>query len=252
MSPWSWAFLGGGWQKATGIYFVALVPVAMAYLRDRRLALVLAFCGVYYVLLVRALHVNPRYGLVLFAFASVASGYAAHRLSSAWRPVAIVFKGAFILSMVLNLVWEYQLLQPLLPVVMGGENREQFLRRSEYNYPVLEFANRSLPTGSKLLLQGMVKGFYSDHPYMWDHPHQSVLEYGQYRTPDGLLGRWRELGITHVVRLINVPAGRLALGYPQYFTDPFHETFRRQYLRLLHRDATCALFAVDYGATSGG
>ncbi|MFC1525520.1 ArnT family glycosyltransferase [Candidatus Latescibacterota bacterium] len=249
MSPWSWAFLGGGWQKATGIYFVALVPIAVAYLRDRRLVPLLAFCGLYYLILVRALHMNPRYGLVLLAFASVACGYAAHRLSSAWRPVAVAFRGVFVMSMALNLAWEYQLLRPLLPVITGDEGRAQFLRRREHSYAVLDYANRTLPAESKLLLQGLVKGFYSDLSYMWDHPYQSVLQYDQYRTPEELLGRWRELGITHVARLINVPSSRVALGYPQYFADPFHEAFRRQYMRLLHRDATCALFAVDYGAS---
>ena len=93
----------------------------------------------------------------------------------------------------------------------------------------------------------MVKGFYCDHAYMWDHPYQSTLVYREMKTPEELLARLSDLGITHVARPIRISDGRHAMGYPQYFLDEFHEAFRRKYLRLLHRDDVCVLFEVMYG-----
>ena len=251
MSPWAWAFDVGtlGWQKATGIYFVALAPAVALFLGNRRVAFAAGFCVLYYVILVRFLHMNPRYGLVLFVAASIVCGYAAGRLNaSVLRPARFAFRAVFVATMLLNIGWAFQLARPVIDVAVGSESRERFLRRTEPNYQVLEYASRNLPEGSGVLLQGMVKGFYCDRAYVWDHPFQSAIIYGEMKTPEDLLARLRELGISHVARMIRIPGSRLALGYPQYFLDEFHEAFRRRYLRLVHRDNTCVLFEVTYEA----
>ena len=100
-----------------------------------------------------------------------------------------------------------------------------------------------------VLLQGIVKGFYCDRPYLWDHPHQMVINYGEYDTPQKLIKRMRQLRISHIVRMINIPPIRTGIGYPQYFADPMHETFRKEYLTLLYRDESYALFEVAYPAS---
>ncbi|MBT7861090.1 MAG: phospholipid carrier-dependent glycosyltransferase [Gemmatimonadetes bacterium] len=248
MSPWSWAFMKGGPQKATGIYFIALLPVALLGWRHRHLRVILLFCLVYYGILVRALHMNPRYGMVLFVFASAAAGWGAHYLAGRiWRPAALLFRVVFVLSVCLNVAWQYHLFTPVRDVVFGRETWGQFLRDKEYNYGVYDYANTNLPAGSKVLLQGMVRGFYLDAPYLWDHPHQAVLNYGDHPTQEGLLEALKKLGVTHVARVIRVSPSRHAMGYPQYFLDPFHESFRQQFLKLVYRDQACVLFEIDYG-----
>lgn len=247
MSPWSWAFLKGGWQKATGIHFIALLPAALLGWRHRHVRLLLGFCLVYYAIVVRALHMNPRYGLVLFVFAAAAAGWAADHLARrTWRPASMLFRTVFLASMVLNMAWQYYLFAPVSGVAFGRETWSQFLRAREYNYGVYEFANQHLPPDSKVLLQGMVRGFYLDAEYLWDHPHQATLRYEDHPTRQELLDALSKLGITHIARVIRVSPTRHAMGFPQYFLDPYHEDFRQNYLKLLYRDQACVLFEIDY------
>ncbi len=248
MSPWAWAFLKGGWQKATGIHFIALLPATLLGWRNRNLRILMVFCLVYYGIVVRALHMNPRYGLVLFVFAAAAAGWvAAHFARRIWQPASMLFRVVFVASMVLTVTWQWYLFAPASDVVFGSEPRSQFLRAREYNYGVFEFANQHVPPGSKVLLQGMVRGFYLDAPYLWDHPHQAVLRYEDYATQQELLDALHALEITHIARVIKVSPGRHAMGFPQYFLDPYHEAFRQKYLKLLYRDQMCVLFEIDYG-----
>ncbi|MFH1571936.1 MAG: glycosyltransferase family 39 protein [Gemmatimonadota bacterium] len=249
MSPWTWTFQPPGWQKAIGPYYLALLPALVLLWRSRAMWLLLGACALYYGALIRALHMNPRYGLVLFAYLSILCGlvaerYAGHRR----RPLRLAFAVLFAISLVLNLSWAWFQSEPLMAVAIGRQSRESFLVRNEPGYRVFAAANQTLPEGAFVLLQGIVKGYYCDRRYMWDHPHQGVLVYDRYATPEALLARMRELGITHVIRMIQIPAGRLSLGYPQYFASPFHEEFRRRYLELLYRDEAYAMFAVNYGA----
>ena len=96
-----------------------------------------------------------------------------------------------------------------------------------------------------VLLQGIVKGYYCERVYMWDHPYQTRLQYGDYKTPEQLSVRMNELGITHVVRMIFVPLGRQAM-YPQYFQDAFHEDFRKKFMKLIYRDESYVVFEMVY------
>ena len=114
------------------------------------------------------------------------------------------------------------------------------------NYRMFQFVRQSVPAEAKILLQGIVRGFYCDRAYMWDHPFQRLLNYGEFKEPVELLMRMRELGISHVARMMKVPAGRTLLGYPQYFSDNFHESFRKSYLKPIYRDESYVLFEVVY------
>lgn len=241
---WKWTFQAAGAQKLIGPYFLALVPVGILYLRRRHLWF-LGFCLTYHFVLIRALHMNPRYGLVLFACLSVLAGYGALRLAEhPWRWLRWSFIGVFACSAVMNGVWLFEMTKSSLPVALGRESEEVFLTQREPNYRVFRHVNQHLPEDSRILLQGIVKGFYCERPYLWDHPHQSVIEYDHYETATDLRRRFDELGITHVVRMIRIPPGRESLGFPQYFMDAYHEEFRKRHLKLLYRDESYVLFEV--------
>jgi len=249
MNPWYWTFEPSGWQKAIGVYFVALLPGVLLFLRRRSVWQASLFCLGYYVLLIRVLHMNPRYGLILFAVASVLCGDVIHRLASAsWRPIRILFLSGFLATCGLNLAWSYVLARPYFEVALGIEGRDVFLTRTEANYRLMRFVNYNTSADSRLLLQGIVKGYYCERDYLWDHPHQAVLRYEDAADATQLLSRFADLGITHVARMIQIPQGRLALGYPQYFIDPYHEEFRSRHLKLVYQDESFVLFEVDYPA----
>jgi hypothetical protein len=248
MSPWNWTFSPQGWQKAIGVYFVALLPGVFLFARERKHYFLLGFCVVYLLILVKFLHMNPRYGLVLFAFAGILSGLVAEGLASSrtWT-VSLLFRFGILATIFLNLVWGHFLSKSVAGVALGAESRDSFLQVSEPIYRVMKFANEKLPSTSRILFQGIVKGFYCDHPYIWDHPYQKVIEYARLKTPEELRAHLRTLGISHIIRMIRVPQGRLNLGYPQYFLDEFHEEFRKEYLQLVYRDEYFVLFQIKDG-----
>jgi hypothetical protein len=249
MNPWYWTFEPAGWQKAIGVYFIALLPGVLLSIRRPVVWQLTLFCLGYYVILVRVLHMNPRYGLVLFAAASLLCGFVAHRLaSSSWRPIRVLFVGAVLLTVLFNLTWSYSLARPYLSVAVGGEAREVFLARTEANYRLFRFINENTPEDSRILLQGIVKGYYCERDYLWDHPQQSVVRYEDVSV-DELFRRLQGLGVSHVARMIRIPATRVGLGYPQYFTDEFQEQFRAQHLRLIYRDESFVLFELHEGGT---
>ena len=250
MSPWSWTFSPSGWQKAIGVYFAALLPALLLYCREKRVYMLAGFCVAYYVTIVGALHMNPRYGLVLIAFLSALCGYLAERLYSSGLPgLRQVFAVGFFCTGVLNLCWGYFLARPVFDVAMGVESRESFLKRTEGNYRVFQFANENFSGSAVVLLQGIVKGFYLQHSYFGDHRHQPVLSYEGCRDAEDLLQVMLDHDITHIVRMIQIPPGRLEF-YPQYFTDQLHEAFRRKYLRLVYRDESYVAFEINYRAQS--
>ena len=78
-----------------------------------------------------------------------------------------------------------------------------------------------------------------------------MINYRKYNTPSSLIERMRDLDISHIVRMIDMPGIRMALGYPQYFADPFHEKFRKKYLKLIYKDELYVLFEVVYPASVG-
>ena len=189
---------------------------------------------------------NPRYGLVLFAFLSILCGYVIERLLRCRvKVIPMMFKVAFVATTFLNISWAYALAKPVLPVSTGVESREQFLTKAVTNYRVFRYANNQLPPSARILLQGIVRGYYCDREYLWDHPFQATINYEDFSKPDELLERMGQLGVTHVVRMIHIPSFRQKF-FPQYFADPFHEEFRKRHLKALYNDEAYVLFKVVY------
>ena len=249
---WSWTSMPPDWQRAIGIYHVVFLPGLLIYARQRRVVLLAAFCLLYYLMVVLRIDGNPRYSLFLFAYLSVLSGFVAERMVRGrlrqLRPVLMLAVG---LTVVGNLSLNFLLASSSVGHLMSDTSNDRFLMQSEGNYRVFRQVNAQLPDTAKLLLQGIVKGYYCDREYLWDHPHQMVINYREYNTPGSLLERMRELEISHVVRMIQVPPIRVQLGYPQYFADPFHEDFRKKYLKLIYRDQTYVMFEVQYPGPVG-
>ena len=243
---WQWAFQNQGVQRATGIYFVAFLPGLLLYLRNRRVQLLTVFCFAYLIIVIFVVHGNPRYSLSLFGFMSVLAGYVAYGTSSRNRIFRYALNGAFACTLVFNLLWNYQLVKPgEWEVFLGKKTREYFLTQHEASYRVFGFINAQLPDSAVVLMQGMVRGYYCDRAYLWDHPYQAVLVYKQFNHPVELLNRLRALGITHIVRLLHMPAIRQGM-YPEYFKDPMHANFTHTYLKPLYMDESFVLFEIRY------
>jgi hypothetical protein len=248
ISLWEWAWNGQlGWQRATGVLYLALTPVAILYWQQARVRWLIICSVVYYFLVVLFVDGNPRYNLAFFALLSILAGWVSQRFSvHRFRIFQILFKASFVVALVFSLAQSYALAYPAIYRLQSRQNPEQFLLTNEGNYKAFSFVNQHLALDAKVLLQGIVKGYYCQREYMWDHPYQTLLQYGDYETSDQLLNRLSYLGITHIVRMIQIPASRVAMGYPQYFTDQLQEDFRKKYLKLLYRDAGYVVFEIIY------
>ena len=248
-SLWEWAWSEQwGWQKATGIYYVALLPGVVVYWRRPGVRWLVVAGLAYYLLAVLYIDGNPRYNLALFALFSVPAGYVAEQLSrQRVRALGLVVRVAFVCTLVGNIGQGYALSYKGVDYVFSSQTPQGFLIENEGNYQAFRFVDKHLPIDAKVLLQGIVKGYYCERVYMWDHPYQMLLQYREHNTPADLLARMRELEITHIVRMIRIPVGRVKMvGYPQYFADAMHEEFRKKYLKLLHRDPGYVVFEVVY------
>ncbi len=248
-SLWQWAWNEKlGWQKATGIYYVALLPGIVAYWRRPRVRWLALACLLYYLLAVLYVDGNPRYNLALFALFSALAGFVVEQLSrQSTRFLRLLVKAAFVVTVVGNLAQGYALSFQGVQYALSQQTADGFLLETEANFQAFRFVDKHLPPEAKVLLQGIVKGYYCERVYLWDHPYQMLLQYGDYKTSEQLLARLGELGITHIARMIYIPPGRTeGVGYPQYFADPLHEDFRKKYLKLLHRDNGYVVFEVVY------
>lgn len=246
-SLWEWSWNNQlGWQKAIGVFYLAFLPGVLVFVRERKVVTLAIFSLLYYLIVVLYIDGNPRYNLVLFALLSVLCGYVAEHMSR-WTVMRSLLRTFFIAALIGHLTHMYALSQDALKYVVSNQSPQQFLTSHESNYSAYKFVNQKLPDSSFLLLQGIVKGYYSDRLYMWDHPYQMVLQYRDYETPELLLERFQELGITHVMRMIFIPPSRTqGVGYPQYFMDAYHEEFRKKYLKLIFRDRAYVVFEVVY------
>ena len=247
-SLWEWAWNENmGWQRATGIYYIALCPVSLIYWRQPRVRWLILCSVVYYLLVVLYIDGNPRYNLAFFALLSALAGWGAARLSQHRNLIfRSIFRGAFIATLLCCIAQVYALSFTAVNYNFSSQDPDQFLQDYEGNYKALSFVNRQLPIDAKILLQGIVKGYYCKREYIWDHPYQTVLQYSDFNTSGEMLSRMRTLGITHIVRMIQVPPSRVKMGYPQYFADGLQEDFRKKYLQLLYRDAGYAVFEIIY------
>lgn len=246
-SLWEWAWNEQlGWQRATGIYYLALVPVSILHWRRRRVQWLILCSLAYYVIIVLCIDGNPRYNLAFFALLSILAGWAAVRFSNHRLKVCrLVFRLTFLTSLLCSLAQSYALSYPSVQFALSRQSSEQFLRENEGNYKAFSFVNRQLPQDAKVLLQGIVKGFYCQRNYMWDHPYQRLLQYSEYATSEQMLERLKGLGVTHIVRMIHIPPSRTDF-FPQYFMNPQHEEFRKKFLKLLYKDNGYVVFEINY------
>ena len=210
------------------------MPGLLFYARDRRIVFLTGFCLLYYLIVVLSVDGNPRYSMFLLAYLSILSGYVAEQMiKGRLSRYRAAIQLAFSITLVCNISLNYLLAEEAIKFLISKKSRYQFLTEREGNYRVFHQVNQSLPESAVILLQGIVKGYYCDRSYLWDHAHQMVINYKEFDTPEKLITRMGELGISHIVRMIHIPPLRIGIGYPQYFTDAFHETFRKKYLKLI-------------------
>ncbi len=92
-------------------------------------------------------------------------------------------------------------------VIFGSESKQSYLSKfipsyPQTPYPAIEFINKNLPQNARVLFIGEQRGFYMERDYVaatvFDiHPLLTWIRDSE--TPDDLLKRFKEAGITHML-----------------------------------------------------
>ncbi|MGO8672933.1 MAG: hypothetical protein ACLQVD_16425 [Capsulimonadaceae bacterium] len=86
------------------------------------------------------------------------------------------------------------------PVVAGSEPVELYLQHGVQAYSAIEYINRLLPPGSKVVFYGNPLGYYCDKPYLWGETgHSAFIPYNKMHSPADLLAFFHSIGVTHVL-----------------------------------------------------
>ena len=144
---------------------------------------------------------NTRYLIDIYPLLSVAVAYLLAELSRR-RILQILARVAVLALLVANLTWQTLLLlnEDPVPVILGLENREEYL--SEHNHPpyqVIRFLNQ-LPSDSKVLFVGNGQGYYAtvDHVADVNHKNWGHLVYEVSDKPVPLHDALTAEGFTHI------------------------------------------------------
>jgi hypothetical protein len=82
----------------------------------------------------------------------------------------------------------------------GKPSRERYLEKALNSYATFAYANEHLDNNAFVLLFSEVRGYYLRKNYMWGDPlNQALIAYQNYASPEELLARLRELGVTHII-----------------------------------------------------
>ena len=109
--------------------------------------------------------------------------------------IVVVVLGHFISGSALELLHA----KKYVPMVMGFESKENFLRENIWYYDAFSYVNRTIPS-SKILLATWYSGFYLNVPYLVGLPWAGgVVDYSRLPDAEALCVRLRELGVTHVL-----------------------------------------------------
>ncbi len=118
-------------------------------------------------------------------------------------------------SVLFSLLLGAQLLARQVPVDLGMAPREDYLAAGDRAYPAMQFINRHLPPGSRVVFYGNPLGFYCDKPYLWGEPqHGTYIPYDTFHTAGDLRRGLQKMGVTHIlVNTVNFGMTPDAGGY---------------------------------------
>jgi hypothetical protein len=146
-----------------------------------------------------------RYLLPAMPGLAVATAAAAAAAAINWGPLAgrlfrALLLGAAVANALVVVAW-FAELNPL-QVALGGESREQFLRRRLDSFPYYEIINRDLPPGARIWLVSTQRDtYYLERPYFADYLFGDYTLTQWVREAvdaDELRVRAQALGITHI------------------------------------------------------
>lgn len=208
--PWNLTFHPGKFfDPGANPYFVLIGPAFLAFLpllflEPFYLAFISLSCIQWFLL-----SQNIRYALPILVVLPLPL---VKRLLRLWRrPFSIIVLSLLLVSYLVHLFIFGLMMYPTWKVVLGLEEKDEFIQRVFPTYNVYKFINENLPKEAKIALLGEPRGFYLDREYIWADPgHHTLIPYEKFKTPWDMLLFYKKMGFSYV--LVN---RRFARGNPQ-------------------------------------
>jgi 4-amino-4-deoxy-L-arabinose transferase-like glycosyltransferase len=265
-SPWKVTMTTNGAAGKTGIIFllglpciflIKKIPLFIRYL--------FFFSGSVFLLWILLLPWLLRYAFPMFPSLSILVAYIFYQLSEYSRGRKWIITGISTI-LIYNLFLFYsEMVSVLHPFsyFFGNQSKEEFLVSHGINYyPVIQWANKTIPTNSKILFVGELRGYYCERDYLLhvgiENTDESKLILRnlikESKSIDELLHKLKKLEITHI--LINfTEMSRLAKNYFSLnsdfdFTDneknALVQDFFSDYLTPLASKNKVTLYKINY------
>ncbi|MBI2664075.1 glycosyltransferase family 39 protein [Candidatus Woesearchaeota archaeon] len=198
--PWNVTMHSSAFKESTGIgpAFLAYIPVLLLMKGvDRKIFVVLLTAAAFIITWFLTAQLL-RYIFVVFALLAIVSGYAlSGMLKEKWLKAAGIVSFAAILLIHAGM-WAGTNSDEV-GAAIGLQSEDEFLRQKVSNYEILKFANENLDN-AKICLYGDIRGYYSKHEYVGCHPAwQGYVDFSSINNSGQLLGRFEEIGITHLL-----------------------------------------------------
>ncbi|MBI2136972.1 glycosyltransferase family 39 protein [Candidatus Woesearchaeota archaeon] len=141
-----------------------------------------------------------RYAFPIYAILSIAAGYAAARIMQEnTMLLKIAATASLALMLLANSAMWIGANTDELKAATGLQPKEDYLKSKVANYELLKYANENLKE-AKICLYGDVRGYYSEHDYIWCNPaYQGYIDFTKITTGKQLLERLKEVEATHIL-----------------------------------------------------
>lgn len=205
--PWFITFSGQGNGDYVGPLYLILVPFLFIY-RSPNLAfrILRRYAGLLW-LLWMASSTTPRYGLPALAIAAILFADMVIRglSGSKWRAPILILVSVGVVMNLTSFLWII-FIQDGWRVVGGLMSEKEYLANTHSAYPTppyagFEWMNTNLPAGSKILIAGEARSYYSKHPVIPSSvpDPQPIVQWAQESADAAALSRrLRAEGVTHI------------------------------------------------------
>lgn len=204
--PWDMTFRHKNFGSASQIgplFLAFLIPLFFTRRVNREMRYLLGFALILFFFWAVTI-INTRYYLAGIALLSLWIGYCCDRYLMK-RFLAWVIWPILAVSLLYNIVCMSNLTTDLFDpgaVVFGRQTKKEYLTERLEHYPVMQFANTSLPCDAKVLFVGEARTYYMKRNYEANSAYDKTIIVEMVKkseTVDDLLKKLKHEGITHIL-----------------------------------------------------
>jgi hypothetical protein len=181
-----------------GQFILAFLPI-LAIMKKNKNIIYLIIYSFILLILYSIVTNQARLAIPVFAGLFIASAYSAYRILDNNVILKNVIQVIIIVSLFFNMIPLFQDVSEKYKVAIGLETREQYLERRVDVYSAIDFANRNLGDGAKIMTMDS-RGYHLDKPYLVGAKlFQGYIRFDEINDLSQLSNMLQSYGITHIL-----------------------------------------------------